>query len=325
MPSMQCLLELLGVVISMAVPILVVHGGAGSWRVDSKLLEGIKKALVDALVSGFRQFYNGSALDMVVEAVKVLEDSGIFNAGIGSTVDLSGSISMDAGLMFEGRAGAVAYTRYPKNPILLAKYIYSYTDHIIITGSAADDLAKRVGLEPHPGPSERWIKLYREYMERAKKGEKISTYFGKSLRLWLNIGDTVGAVALDRSGRLAAAVSTGGVFLKFPGRVGDSPIPGAGFYANECGAAVSTGVGEYIILSHLALRVVEGICKEADIIKASKEALDILTNRFGSNTAGIIAIDSRGQPHAVYNTEAMPWGYIDSSGSIVLKGLPTPV
>ncbi len=303
-------------------PILVVHGGAGSWRIDSKFLGDVRKTLIEALVNGFKLAHNGSALDMVVEAIRILEDSGVFNAGIGSTVDLSGNVSMDAGLMFEGRAGAVAYVKYPKNPIILAKHVYSYTDHVLIVGSAADDLAKRFGLEPHPGPSERWVKMYRDYIERARMGERISTHFSRSLKLWLNIGDTVGAVALDENNRLAAAVSTGGVFLKFPGRVGDSSIPGAGFYANECGAAVATGVGEYIMLTHLTLRIVEGICRGGDIVRTSKEALDILTNRFGFNTAGVIAIDGSGKPYAVYNTEAMPWGYISDDGKIVLGGLP---
>ncbi|MCS7111834.1 MAG: isoaspartyl peptidase/L-asparaginase [Ignisphaera sp.] len=306
-------------------PIIVVHGGAGSWRVDSTLLDSIKAALENALLSGFRLSYSGSALDMVVESVKVLEDSGIFNAGTGSTVDLSGNASMDAGIMFEHRAGAVAYVRYPRNPIVLAKHVYSYTNHILIAGSAADDLARRLGLEPHPGPSERWVALYKDYIERIRRGERIPTHFSRSLSLWMNIGDTVGAVALDGNGRLAAAVSTGGIFLKFPGRVGDSPIPGAGFYANECGAAAATGVGEYIILSHLTLKVVEGICRGKDVAKASKEALDALTSRFGSKTAGIIAIDSSGRLYAAYNTEAMPWGYIDGSGKIALGGLPNPI
>lgn len=302
-------------------PILVVHGGAGNWRINGRLLNSVTTALKSALQAGFKLLYNGSALDMAVEAVKVLEDSGIFNAGIGSTVDLSGSVSMDAGVMFGSRAGAVAHARYPRNPIVLAKYIYNYTDHVLIVGSAADDLARKFGLEPHPGPSERWLALYREYIEKAKRGERISTLFSRSLDLWMSMGGTVGAVALDRSGRLAAAVSTGGIFLKFPGRVGDSPIPGAGFYANECGAAAATGVGEYIVLSHLTLRVVEGMCRGMDVAEASKRALNTLSSKFGSRSAGIIAIDSDGKPYAVYNTEAMPWGYIDESGNIILGGL----
>jgi beta-aspartyl-peptidase (threonine type) len=306
----------------MKTPILVIHGGAGSWHIDSGFLDEIKKALVNALVNGFELGYDGSTLDMVIEAVRTLEDSGVFNAGIGSTVDLSGNISMDAGIMFDDKAGAVGYVKYPKNPVLLARYVYEYTDHILIVGSAADELAKKFNLAPHPGPTKRWIKLYREYMEKIKQGEKVTTYYGKSLKLWMNIGDTVGAVALDKNGKLAAAVSTGGVFLKLPGRIGDSPIPGAGFYANKCGAAVSTGVGEYIISTYLALRTVDEICRDIDVATASKKALESLTNRFGANTAGIIAIDRDGNLYAIYNTEAMPWGYIDGDGNIVLGGLP---
>ena len=298
--------------------VLAVHGGAGSWRVDEETIKRVKSSLEEALREGFKEYSRGSSLDMVVRAVEVLENSGIFNAGVGSTVDLSGSISMDAGVMYRGRAGAVAYVKYPKNPIKLARFVLENTDHVLIVGDAADNLARKIGLEKHPGPTNRVLELYRNVMRQ----RDIKTPFAKSLKLWLSlVGDTVGAVALDKNGDLAAAVSTGGVFLKFPGRVGDSAIPGAGFYANSCGAAVATGVGEYIIMTHATLRIVEQICNNTPVDKAIRNVLDSITKLFGAGVAGFIALNSKGDVAGFYNTNAMPWGFIDESGNVVILGI----
>jgi len=301
--------------------ILAIHGGAGKWAVDEKTYRDVKKVLEEALVEGFRVYRTGSSLDMITIAIEVLENSGIFNAGIGSTVDVSGSISMDAGLMYRNRAGAVAYAKYPKNPVKLARIVLEKTDHIIIAGDAADNLARKMGLEPHPGPLPRTLELYRNFMEKLRRGEKIESPFKKSLEMWLNIGDTVGAVAIDKDSVLAAGASTGGVFFKMPGRVGDSPIPGAGFYANECGAAVATGIGEYILLTHATLKIVEELCNNTLPGKAIEKILNVITSRFGSNTAGFIALDKLGRVAGLYNTRAMPWGYISDDGAVKILGI----
>jgi len=287
---------------------LLVHAGAGTWRLLN--IGEVIKVVKNALIDGFTALKRGSAIDGVVAATKILEDSGILNAGLGSVVDVSGNISMDAGLMdgFSGRVGAVAAVTYPKNPILLARKVMELTDHILLVGKEADNLAMKLGLEKHPGPSKRIVERYHKLLLQGR--EKLNIRYGRSFRLAeeLGIGDTVGAVAVDPSGRVAAAVSTGGVMLKFPGRVGDSAIPGAGFYASKRAAAVATGIGETIISTFLTLRTVEYIGQGLTPETAVKWALMRHTSLQGPNTAGVIAITSSGDYSAGYNTEAMPWG-----------------
>ncbi|MCX8209092.1 MAG: isoaspartyl peptidase/L-asparaginase, partial [Sulfolobales archaeon] len=238
---------------SVSTPAIAIHVGAGRWVLDSESMKQVRDLMTTSLDNGLRVGRSGSALDMVVEAVKILEDSGLVNAGTGSTVDISGSVSMDAGVMYSklGRAGAVAYVKYPRNPVVLAKYVLEYTDHVLIAGDAADRLAEKLGLDRHPGVSERVRRTYEDAVRKIQSGETPQKFYSKSLELWLKLfglGDTVGAVAVDSEGELASATSTGGVFLKMPGRVGDSPIAGAGFYASRCGATSATGIGEFIIL-----------------------------------------------------------------------------
>ncbi len=301
-------------------PAVAVHAGAGRWQLDPETEERLRKLIRDALEAGMEASRSGSALDMVVEAVKVMEDSGLVNAGLGSTVDLSGSVSMDAGVMYSGtgRAGAVAYVRYPRNPVLLARYVLESTDHVLLVGEAADRLAERLGLSRHPGPAERVRRAYEEAMRRARAGEVPQRFYARSLELWLRLfgpGDTVGAVAVDSGGELAAATSTGGVFLKMPGRVGDSPIVGAGFYASKCAAASATGIGEFIAIFGLSRRIVEAACASGDPVASARRLVEEFTRLFGSGTAGVLVIDGEGRAHGEYNTQAMPWGY--SAGGVV--------
>ncbi|MCC6047515.1 MAG: isoaspartyl peptidase/L-asparaginase [Desulfurococcaceae archaeon] len=308
----------------MPTPAIAVHGGAGRWERDPETLGRVQQVLREAVETGLRVLNSGSALDAVVEAVKVMEDSGVLNAGVGSTVDLSGSVSMDAGVMYSrtGRAGAVAYVKYPRNPVVLARYVMELTDHVLLVGDAADLLASRLGLERHPGPLERVRRMYGEAVQRIARGEVPQRFYSRSISLWLSKfpTGTVGAVAVDREGELAAATSTGGVFLKMPGRVGDSPIVGAGFYANRCAAASATGIGEFIILYHLSLRAVEAVCNALDVAEAAERVMADFTSRFGRDTAGFIVIDRLGRAYGAYNTQAMPWAY-GAGGRIELRGL----
>lgn len=289
--------------------VVAVHCGAGTWRnVDEEI---IKKVVLDALERGVKVLESGaSALDAVVEATVVLEDSGVLNAGLGSVPDLRGDVSMDAGVMdgWSGRAGAVAVVTYPKNPVILARKVLELTDHVLLAGSAADELAVKLGLPKHPGLSERVKKRYDEVLKKAFSGDAI---FRRSFELAQRLGyfDTVGAVALDSEGKLAAAVSTGGVILKFPGRVGDSAIPGAGFFANKYGAAVATGIGETIIMSMLSLKTVNLISEGYLADTAARLAIQYHTSIYGRDTAGLIVLDYRGNAYGAYNTQAMPWGY----------------
>ena len=275
-------------------------------------MDEIIEVVNKALSNGFTALQKGNAIDGAVAATEVLEDSGILNAGIGSVVDLSGNISMDAGVMdgSTGKAGAVAAITYPRNPILLARKVMELTDHILLAGKAADDLARKLGLRKHPGPSKRVIERYRKLLSYGD--EKLSLRFGRSYKLAkeLGIADTVGAVAADSEGRVAAAVSTGGVMLKFPGRVGDSAIPGAGFYASKKGAAVATGIGETIISSYLTLETIKLIDQGLTPETAVKWALMKHTSLQGPDTAGVIAISFNGDFGVGYNTQAMPWGVL---------------
>jgi len=303
-------------------PIILVHGGAGSWR-SLDLIKKAHEVLEKAVSEGFKILRNASALEAVVEAVKVMEDSGVLNAGLGSVTDILGGIGMDAGIMTsDGRIGAVANVSYPRNPILLAKYVMEYTDHVLIVGEGANELAKRLGLEKHPGPIERVRKRYEELLREALRG-KPPSWFKRSYevarKLW-SLGDTVGAVALDGNGMLAAAVSTGGVIMKLPGRVGDSAIPGAGFYASRSAAAVATGIGETIIKSFLTLRAIMLVEDGLNAAEAAKKVIEDHTRIHGKDTAGIIVVDSKGFIGASFNTTAMPWAALSSDGKILLGG-----
>ncbi len=302
--------------------VIVVHAGAGKLMSADENL--IKKVISDALRAGVDALTRGgTAVDAVVEATVTLEDSGVLNAGLGSVPDLRGTISMDAGIMdgLSGRAAAVAAVTYPRNPVLLARKVLELTDHILLTGSAADELAARLRLPRHPGPSEEVKRQYGEVLSKARSGD---LYFRNSFNLAVQLGyvDTVGAVARDDGGRLAAAVSTGGIILKFPGRVGDSAIPGAGFYANRQGAAVATGIGETIIMSLLSYRAVSFINEGYLASTAARLAIQYHTSIHGKDTAGIIVLDREGNPYGAYNTQAMPWGFTRvGSGEVVVSGL----
>ncbi|MEB2836824.1 MAG: isoaspartyl peptidase/L-asparaginase [Desulfurococcales archaeon] len=301
-------------------PVVVVHGGAGDWRVvfeaarregldldEGRVLEAVRAAALaglEALEGG------GSALDAVVEAVRYMEDSGVFNAGVGSALDAAGGICMDAGVMYsEGpRAGAVACVRHPRNPVVLARRVMELTDHVIMCCGHADRLAEELGLEAHPGPSPRARALWSLYKERLAAGSRPASWWNRNSRaarlLGILPGDTVGAVAVDAQGRLAAAVSTGGTTFKLPGRIGDSPVPGAGFYALPGGAAAATGVGEAIMIAGLSLRAVELMRQGVPAGEAGRAALALLERLTGMG-AGLILAEP-GSAAAVFNTASMP-------------------
>ncbi len=294
-------------------PIVVVHGGAGKWNVDDETRRRVLEVLRVATQSGLEAILRGgSAIEAVVEAIKILEDSGIFNAGIGSVLNVLGEVEMDAGIM-DGRtlraAGVAAVTR-PRHPIELARIVMEKTDHVLVVGRGADRLAEVFGLEPRPPIQRRILEKYRQLVKNLD-----SVRYWKKLREILPLiapvaSDTVGAVALDTEGNVAAAASTGGVWLKLPGRVGDSPIPGAGFYAdNRGGGASATGLGETIVMTGLTKLAVELMIQGKSAEEACIAAIKELTNRFGPDTAGIIAIDIRGNIAAVHNTEHMPYAY----------------
>ncbi|MGC9134979.1 MAG: asparaginase [Caldisphaera sp.] len=300
-------------------PILAIHTGAGTWKnVDD--INQIVDIIKDSLNAGYEAYRNGNCLDIVTSSIEVMENSNLLNAGLGSTLDIVGNITMDAGLVNGNsmKSGAVAAVSYPKNPIKLARFVLENTPHLILAGQYADELAKRINIEKHPGPSERSKKLWKKLKEKAE--DKFIIERIKAAKL---VGyDTVGAVAIDKDNCLSSGVSTGGVSLKLPGRVGDSPIFGAGFYANKKMAVAATGIGEVIITSLLSYSVSRNYEANEDLINSMNFSIEEINKKFGKDTVGIIGIDYKGMVCGVFNTEAMPWGYITTEGKIFIRGLP---
>jgi len=279
-------------------PVIIVHGGAGkvSEELAKRGLEGCIKALDSAwkiLSSG------GSALDAVEEAVRIMEDFPWLNAGLGSNLNMEGFVEMDAFIMDGStlRAGAVAAVRRIKNPVKLARLVMEKTKHILLVGEGAEKFATSMGIELIDPKS-----LITEYQLNRWKREKEKIKAN-------SLGDTVGAVALDIRGNLAVAVSTGGIFMKLPGRVGDTPLIGAGGYAdNEYGAASATGLGEAAMRVLLSKTVVDLIANGFDAQSAAKEAIRILERRTGG-WCGVIVVDKEGNIGIYHNTPIMRFAY----------------
>jgi len=303
---------------------LIVHGGAGSGRgEDPTRLEYLRLAAEE----GYRILERGgSALDAVERAVIVMEDSGVFNAGLGSCLTFDGVVEMDAGIM-DGATmsiGAVAAVKTVRNPVRLARKVMELTDHVLLAGEGAERLAEKLGLSIDEGRLVTPDKLRRleEYKEKWRAGEEfrwlnrlrgVASYFG-----------TVGAASIDRDGNVAAATSTGGYWLKLRGRIGDTPIPGAGFYADNSGGACSaTGIGEVIIKSMLCYRAFELMRTGVSAMTAAKAAIEAVTSRLGEGTAGIITVDRRGGIGYAFNTQSMWIGYftegMDEASALALS------
>ena len=287
--------------------VIVVHGGAGfRRRYLNRGLAGVGSA-VNAGAEILRK--DGTALDAVESTVAVMEDNPIFNAGLGSSLTWIGTVEMDAGIM-DGKnlsAGAVALVREVKNPIRLARMVMEKTDHVLIAGQTAERLAEEFSL-PKRNPitaahREMYLRLKKELKAHPTRNALLLRYHPDLL------GDTVGAVALDEHGNFAAAASTGGVTLKIPGRIGDTPQIGAGLYAdNRSGATTATGLGEVAVklaLSRAVCSMMEGGLSAA---RASALAVASATRLLGGQ-AGVITIDRRGRVAAVHNTKLMPWAY----------------
>jgi len=296
---------------------LVVHGGAGTILKENmtpEREEQYKNALKKALEAGYTILADGgSALDAVEAAVVVMEDSPLFNAGKGSVFTGQGTNEMDASIMDGSnlKAGAVASVKTIKNPIRAAREVMETTRHVMLVGRGAELYAAAQGLEI-VGPEYFFTQRRWESLLRAKEKDKssqaspadASTKYGTSA-----------AIALDRNGNLAAATSTGGLTNKMHGRVGDSPIIGAGTYANNATCAVSaTGTGEYFMRGLLSYRVSvlmehAGLSLEESAAKVIDEEL---TGMGGDG--GIIALDKKGNVAMQFNTAGMYRGYILDDG-----------
>ncbi len=217
---------------------LIINGGAGM-----KLnIEAHRQGIYTALHKGWQELKkNRHAIDVVTAVVQLMEDNPTFNCGTGSVLTLDGKIEMDAGIMTgDGRFGAVGAITRIKNPILVARKVMEETDHLLLVGSGARKFARFHGFQDHQKISP----LQRQRLQDLKTQGK-SLYFRK-IKKYLKLG-TVGAIAIDNNKQIAVATSTGGILGNLPGRIGDSPIIGAGLYATPIGAAAATGHGEGIM------------------------------------------------------------------------------
>jgi len=297
-------------------PSLIVHGGAGSACAASELaprraamLKAAKRALT-ILRDG------GDALDAVIAAVRTLEDDPLFNAGLGSALNAAGMVEMDAAVMIAGiagtdrahiganNAGGVAIVSRVRNPILLARAVMEKSPHVLIAAAGAERFARRTGMTLCR-PSDlittrsraRWTAMVRRVAKRPPDH------------------GTVGAVALDVNGGIAAATSTGGITGKLPGRIGDSPIPGAGLYAAAAGAASATGYGEAIITHAICRTAVEGL-SSASPSKSAQQTIANMGHDSGRE-AGVILIDSRGRVGYAHNAAAMEVASFDRKAGLI--------
>ncbi len=297
---------------------IAVHGGAGTITRASLSTERERECravLAQALVAGQRILAGGgSALDAVTAAVKVMEDSPLFNAGRGAVFTSEGANELDASVM-DGRgrrAGAVAGVTVVRNPVEAARAVMEKSGHVLLAGKGADQFAREQGLaivDPsYFRTEERWEQLQRaKERDRAAPGHDAPAKAGTAgAREKLG---TVGAVALDQAGNLAAATSTGGINNKRFGRVGDSPIVGAGTWAeNETVAVSATGSGEMFIRSATAHDVAalvryKGLAPQ----KAADEAIAKVKAIGGEG--GVIVMDRRGEPAFSFSTDGMYRGF----------------
>jgi beta-aspartyl-peptidase (threonine type) len=292
-------------------PAIVVHGGAGapapdepsSGGPDAPRLEGVRRACA----AGYEILRRGgSALDAVEAAVRALEDDPLFNAGTGATLTAAGDVELDASIM-DGetlRCGAVAVVKDVKNPVSLARAVMERTEHVLLAGPGASAFAREVGLPPHDNA------LLVTPRQRARwEAARCSSAASKT--------GTVGAVARDARGHLAAATSTGGMSMKLPGRVGDTPLVGCGNYADDALAAVScTGHGERIVQLTLARHAADLVGRGLTAAEAAREAVLLLRRRVGGD-GGLIVVGPRGEVGFAHNTPAMSRAWTAADGTIL--------
>jgi beta-aspartyl-peptidase (threonine type) len=285
---------------------IAVHAGAGSYNRTKISLNdeiSIKNGIFEALKAGYNILkQGGNHIEATEQAIIKLEDYPLFNAGKGAKINQDFEVELDASIMDGSNlgCGAVAAVKNIKNPIKAARKIMTDTKHILLVSEGADKFAKDNGLDIVPNYSFFTPKTIKEWFDAKDKLIPI-----------VNTG-TVGAVALDLSRNLAAATSTGGTTYKMPGRVGDSPIIGAGNYANNESCAVScTGIGEVMIKKSLAYDLhARIIYKNLSLRDASQEVMHDLEKDVG----GFISIDKNGDVEMPYNSGGMARGYVNSNG-----------
>jgi len=318
---------------------LVIHGGVGVLPRD-ELTPELEAAYLEILTSSLSKGYEalsrgGTAVDGVVEAIEVMEDSVLFNAGCGSNFTSDGVVSMDASIMMGDtlEAGAVAGVSDVRNPIRLARHVMEDCPHVILAGRGAEDFAREVGLEAED-PSyfftqRRWDDLQAAKAREAEGEARPNTVDVEDARALaagaepLTEGDlkhrsgTVGAVALDQGGRLVAGTSTGGSANKKWGRIGDSPVIAAGTYAgSHCGVSC-TGWGEYFIRHAVAHDIQARMAYMGSSLReAAQQVVMEKLEEHRKGLGGVVAMDREGQIEMCFNTRGMYRGWVDEGGQI---------
>jgi beta-aspartyl-peptidase (threonine type) len=294
---------------------IAIHGGAGTLSSANLTPETdrlYRGGLERAVRAGFAVLdKGGSSLDAVTVAVQALEDDPLFNAGHGAVLSANGLHELDASIM-DGRdqsAGAVTGVRHVRNPIVLARLVMERSPHVMLSGEGAEEFALEQGLEPVPNTHFATERRRRE-LELLLQGQKLP---GREALM-----GTVGAVALDTHGDLAAATSTGGMTGKKWGRIGDSPIIGAGTYAaNDCCAVSATGHGEFFIRAFVAHEIASLMrYKGLDVTQAANEVVMQQLVRMGGS-GGVIAVGRDGRIAMPFNSEGMLRAAMDSRGMFV--------
>jgi beta-aspartyl-peptidase (threonine type) len=298
--------------------VLAVHGGAGTMpraELSAEREAAVRADLTRALRAGHAVIaQGGSSLEAVTRAVVVLEDSPYFNAGKGAVFNHDGVNELDASIMDGAtrRAGAVAGLHRIRNPVLLARAVMEQSPHVMMAGEGAEAFAKSIGFEfvdpAYFRTEERWQQLQKALAaEKAQASAALppTTYFG-----------TVGAVARDAKGQLAAATSTGGMTNKRWGRVGDSPVIGAGTYANAQCAVSATGWGEFYIRAAVAHDICARMAYRGDSVRAAAEEVVLKVVPALGGDGGVIALDASGRVAMPFNTEGMYRGTIDADGKV---------
>lgn len=297
--------------------VIAVHGGAGGVAreaLDEERRAGINAALAEALAAGHQLLAaGGNSLDAVAAAVVVLEESPYFNAGKGAVFNADGINELDAAIMDGAtrNAGAVAALRRVRNPVLLARAVMDDSPHVFMIGAGAERFAREQGLERvKPG----WFRTehsWRAYQQAKRQQAAVDIAVPDDAHY-----GTVGAVALDRHGRLAAATSTGGMTMKRYGRVGDVPVIGAGTWADADCAVSATGWGEFFIRTAAAHEICSRVrLGGQDLATAAQAVVNGEIPALGGS-GGVIAIDSQGTVAMPYSSLSMFRGSIDSQGAV---------
>lgn len=305
---------------------IAVHGGAGTiTRADlsDEKETGIHAALQSALKAGHRILAaGGSSVDAVAAAVRVLEDSPHFNAGKGAVFNCAGENEMDAAIMngADLAAGAVAGLKHVRNPVDMARLVMEKSPHVLLVGEGAESFGRQHGIrmvDAEYFQTEFRRQQLREVQQRdGKQGCGDGT--GEVKGFDVTAYGTVGAVALDKQGNLAAATSTGGMTNKRFGRVGDVPIIGAGTYADNRTAAISaTGHGEYFMRTVAAHSIVSRMAYKQESLAAAADAVIMGTLKDMGGGGGVIAVDGRGTIVMTFNTTGMYRGAIGVDGKLM--------